>query len=523
MLTSLAHIRSLCSGRRSAPPPTSSSSRPMCSSTSSTGALESAMKNRCVVVIAVLAQLGLGSMADGQNTCFTGDPCQGCVWTYTDNPCWNSIGSPPPSGKPFFIKLWYESQDAGPNNNLYEGTLVFDGSGTLLLNSFCNSYLQAPACQGDIPVTSYVCQVRQALGEPVVDFMEYFLTDWVITRGNWLFDFGTTYCGSCSYSCIDQFGTQYGCICSPVDVDVFLGKFQPGGGQMIIGSQADQVTIVELDKCPPGKDCEVIILGPPDKPGLVLGTAPNTESSLTIDRRVFLGIAGDVGIAIDPLSTSSVIVRAGRFACTGNLVVGGDGVSDGGVAHLEVIDAIGLCGVGEQLVVPPSGTVHVSQYAWWDGSLPPPIEHGLGARNLKYILSDDVTPRITAEGFAFFGGTLTIRLADSFSLTPPVVIPIISSAKTSGQFDALDLPCGIAIEYTPTGVNAIITALPPALPCIGDVNCDGNRDVLDLIDILMCFGQPAVPGCSRQDINHDGTVNLLDLYDLLLVFGQTCP
>lgn len=297
---------------------------------------------------------------------------------------------------------------------------------------------------------------------------------------------------------------------------------------MIIGSVLDQTTTVRLENCPPGKDCEVIIDGPPDKPGLVLGTAPNTHSNLKIDGRVFLGIEGDIGIGIHPSSTSSVTVRAGIFACKGNLVVGGDGVSDGGVAHLEVIDAIGLCGVGKQLVVPPRGTVHVSQYTWWDGSLPPPIEHGLGARNLKYILSDDVTPRITVDGFAFFGGTLTIRLADSFSLTAPVVIPIISSAKTSGQFDALDLPCGIEIEYAPfagvdTGVNAIITALPPALPCIGDLNCDGNRNVLDLVSILQCFGQPAVPGCSRQDINHDGTVDLLDLYDLLLVFGQTCP
>ena len=43
-----------------------------------------------------------------------------------------------------------------------------------------------------------------------------------------------------------------------------------------------------------------------------------------------------------------------------------------------------------------------------------------------------------------------------------------------------------------------------------------------LSDLLLCFGQPAVPGCEAQDINEGGTVNVLDLIDLLLVIGQAC-
>ena len=61
-----------------------------------------------------------------------------------------------------------------------------------------------------------------------------------------------------------------------------------------------------------------------------------------------------------------------------------------------------------------------------------------------------------------------------------------------------------------------------AAPCPTDVNGDGATNVLDLIDLLLCFGQPAVPGCGAQDINEDGLVNLLDLIDLLLVFGTAC-
>ncbi len=59
--------------------------------------------------------------------------------------------------------------------------------------------------------------------------------------------------------------------------------------------------------------------------------------------------------------------------------------------------------------------------------------------------------------------------------------------------------------------------------CPTDVNGDGVTNVLDLIDLLLCFGQPAVPGCEPQDVNADGAVNVLDLIDLLLNFGEACP
>jgi len=48
-------------------------------------------------------------------------------------------------------------------------------------------------------------------------------------------------------------------------------------------------------------------------------------------------------------------------------------------------------------------------------------------------------------------------------------------------------------------------------------------NVLDLIELLLCFGQPAIPGCESEDVNQDGTVNVLDLIDVLLEFGTTCP
>ncbi len=52
---------------------------------------------------------------------------------------------------------------------------------------------------------------------------------------------------------------------------------------------------------------------------------------------------------------------------------------------------------------------------------------------------------------------------------------------------------------------------------------EGAVNVLDLVELLLCFGQPASPPCDIADINADGTVNVLDLITLLLAFGTTCP
>ena len=59
--------------------------------------------------------------------------------------------------------------------------------------------------------------------------------------------------------------------------------------------------------------------------------------------------------------------------------------------------------------------------------------------------------------------------------------------------------------------------------CLEDVNADGLVNVLDLIDMLLCFGLPANLPCATADINGDGTVNVLDLIQLLLAFGTVCP
>ena len=54
-------------------------------------------------------------------------------------------------------------------------------------------------------------------------------------------------------------------------------------------------------------------------------------------------------------------------------------------------------------------------------------------------------------------------------------------------------------------------------------NRHGTVNLLDLIDLLLCLGQPSVPGCESHDRNGDGMVNVVDLIDLLVLLGTASP
>ncbi len=60
-------------------------------------------------------------------------------------------------------------------------------------------------------------------------------------------------------------------------------------------------------------------------------------------------------------------------------------------------------------------------------------------------------------------------------------------------------------------------------PCPRDVNGDGAVNVVDLIEVLICFGRAATPGCEPVDLVTDGVVDVMDLLDLLTDLGTSCP
>lgn len=74
------------------------------------------------------------------------------------------------------------------------------------------------------------------------------------------------------------------------------------------------------------------------------------------------------------------------------------------------------------------------------------------------------------------------------------------------------------LDSTPYAAS-FTTSAPPI--CQGDVNSDGLRNTVDLVELLLHFGSHPPVGDSA-DINADGAVDTLDLTLLLNVFGDPC-
>ena len=149
---------------------------------------------------------------------------------------------------------------------------------------------------------------------------------------------------------------------------------------------------------------------------------------------------------------------------------------------------------------------------------------------LTITLADDLN---SLEVFFTHQGPLvtgTMRFFDATVGGSEILPPLMTNGDCllgmlTSQFITFSTPVR-RIEVTATGgaLNAVwIDDFHVNGPCPEDVNGDGVIDVLDLIDLLACFGLPATPGCEAQDVNMDTVVNVLDLIDLLLLFGTSCP
>lgn len=69
--------------------------------------------------------------------------------------------------------------------------------------------------------------------------------------------------------------------------------------------------------------------------------------------------------------------------------------------------------------------------------------------------------QLTVSGAAALGGALRITVGDGFSPAPGQQFPILTSASRIGTFTTMDLPQGLSVNYTGTGVFVSVTGPVP--------------------------------------------------------------
>jgi len=132
--------------------------------------------------------------------------------------------------------------------------------------------------------------------------------------------------------------------------------------------------------------------------------------------------------------------------------------------------------------------------------------------------------QLVVNGTATLGGTLTVSLIDGFMPQEGDAFVILTASTVSGSFDnaprdendtgVLDFNDGtFTVLYNPD--NVVLTGFVPATPfLLGDVNCDGVVDLLDVSPFASALTDPAgFPGCDilRADMNQDDLVNGADV------------
>ncbi|MHC4447021.1 MAG: hypothetical protein ACYSXF_04455 [Planctomycetota bacterium] len=152
----------------------------------------------------------------------------------------------------------------------------------------------------------------------------------------------------------------------------------------------------------------------------------------------------------------------------------------------------------------PAGVVVIAMPPGWELDFPPVILDGVPIP----------TPTPLTQKLHFFA----VDPAAPLQATNPIGQFVIHAPWPPGPGTAHAMIGGTS----PAGWT-IFDVLVPAAPCPTDVNGDGVTNVLDLIELLLCFGQPAIPPCDHVDIVVDGNINVLDLIELLLQFGIPCP
>ena len=218
-------------------------------------------------------------------------------------------------------------------------------------------------------------------------------------------------------------------------------------------------------------------------------------SSLISDGEAFIWQDGAVN-GLGPIpggfnSTACAINSAGHVVGSGKTPEGGFPT---GLPHAFLSDARGMIDLGTLPGTQFSAAADINDTSQVVGR----SWHVVGIPNISH-------------GFIWQSGVMK-NFDDLIASALGVSVTIAYAINEQGQIvgQANSAQGTVAVLLSPVGAS-------PA-----DINTDGVVNVLDLIELLLCFGQPATPPCDAPDTNQDAVINVLDLINLLLDFGITC-
>jgi T5SS/PEP-CTERM-associated repeat protein len=290
------------------------------------------------------------------------------------------------------------------------------------------------------------------------------------------------------------------------DCDGTLTVGKGGFGSLLISDGAEVVTAADA----------IIALQLPSF-GDVTVTGPG--SSWTVLGSLDVGLAGlgTLTIADGATVTNEIFAALGGFpepgtteGAVGEVIVGGPG----SVWTVNGDLYVGFVGFG-RWTLSSGGQVAVDGDlvggSWLPSSETPQTI-------IELSDSDDYqTPAISVTGMAD-GFSPRVDLVDGFVPQPGDTFLIATAGISLGTFgfDLPDLPSPLAWEVI-QDANTIELRVGPLL---ADLNDDFVVNVLDLITMLLAFGDcPDPPEGCPADVNEDGAVDRLDLIILLDEFG----
>lgn len=286
-------------------------------------------------------------------------------------------------------------------------------------------------------------------------------------------------------------------------------------GDIIVGGASAQASL--LIEQGATVECRDLDIGGSGPNNLGLVQIRDSDSSLQINRRLFIGVPGQPEAPGTGVLTieSGITVNCAECAFVGVFV---DGPGQ-----------LNLLGAGTRLIVGfdlSAGEQAPAEINLLDGGglsvLGNYAQSSLTTLAIELVSSPGTQglEHIDINGLAQLAGTLNVTLQGEFDPPVDTAFDIITAASIKGVFDDVMLPTtpsglGFELVYLPDRVRLIVVRA--SLP--GDINGDGSVGVKDLLILLSNWGPCGDCEDCPADLDADCTVGVSDLLLLLSNWG----